>query len=117
VHAISCFLHACISYLSILLLPLFTFYFMICDWGNIGLWLGYFFYSGDPRFMSLIDSPWFVKFSKRQILISVNRDLDRFWYQNFLLSLFQLRRIEMVTDLRISYWNNFYFVFKYHFVL
>jgi hypothetical protein len=32
------------------------------------------------------------------------------WYYNFLLSLFQLRRIEMVTDLRISYWNNFYFV-------
>ena len=25
------------------------------------LWLGYFFYSCDPRF---IDSPWFVKFSK-----------------------------------------------------
>ena len=30
---------------------------MICDWGI-------FFYSHDPRFMSLIDSPWFVKFSK-----------------------------------------------------
>ena len=31
---------------------------------DLGLWLGYFFYSPDPRFMSLIDSPWFVKFSK-----------------------------------------------------
>jgi hypothetical protein len=33
------------------------FFFMICDWGI-------FFYSRDPRFMSLIDSPWIVKFSK-----------------------------------------------------
>jgi hypothetical protein len=53
------------------------FFFMICDWGspsflcrgvrrqrNLRLWLGYFFYSRDPRFMSLIDSLWFVKFSK-----------------------------------------------------
>jgi hypothetical protein len=40
----------------------------------------------------------------------------RFWYYNFLLSLFQFRRIEMATYLRISYWNNFYFVSTYHFV-
>ena len=59
------------------LISLSPFFFMICDWGspsflcrgvrrqrNLGLWLGYFFYSRDPRFMSLIDSPWFVKFSK-----------------------------------------------------
>ena len=42
--------HACILSLS----PLFSH----------DLWLGYFFYSRDPRFKSLIDSPWFVKFSK-----------------------------------------------------
>jgi hypothetical protein len=62
--------HASISYLS------FTIFF---SWSVIGvvrvssavrrqrnfeLWLGYFFYSRDPRFKSLIDSPWFVKFSK-----------------------------------------------------
>ena len=28
------------------------------------LWLGYLFYSRDPRFMFVIDLPWFVKFSK-----------------------------------------------------
>ena len=52
--------HACISYLS------FTIFFSwsVNYWGSLGLWLGYFFYSRDPRFMSLIDLPWFVKFSK-----------------------------------------------------
>jgi hypothetical protein len=48
---------------------------------------------------------------KHETIISCS---TRFWYYNFLLSLFQLRRIEMVTDLRISYWNNFYFAFQYH---
>ena len=52
------------------LISLLPFFFMICDWCSpsflcrLGLWFGYFFYSRDPRFMSLIDSPWFVKFSK-----------------------------------------------------
>ena len=52
------------------LISLLPFFFMICDWGSpsflcrLGLWFGYFFNSRDPRFMSLIDSPWFVKFSK-----------------------------------------------------
>ena len=48
-----------------------------------------FCYSRDPRFMSLIDSPWFVKFSKMSnfnfqssifVVISVNRDLDFFYF-------------------------------------
>jgi hypothetical protein len=43
--------HACIFLVS------HHFFSMICDWGI-------FFYSRDPRFMSLIDSPRFVKFSK-----------------------------------------------------
>ena len=59
-----------------------------CDWGNPSfLCRCIFFYSRDPRFMSLIDSPWFMKFSKMAnfnlqssifVVISVNRDLDFF---------------------------------------
>ena len=41
-----------------------------CDWGI-------FFYSRDPRFMSLIDSR---NSQKWQILISVNHDLDFFLF-------------------------------------
>jgi hypothetical protein len=45
---------------------------------NLGLWLGYFFYSHDPRFktVSLIHRDLWN--SEREILISVNRDLDFF---------------------------------------
>ena len=74
--------HACIFF------SLSQFFFMICDWGNLSfLCRRLFFYSRDPRFMSLIDSPWFVKFSKMAnfnfqssifVVISVNRDLDFF---------------------------------------
>jgi hypothetical protein len=58
-------LFACISYLS---------FAIFCSWSVIGvvrvsfavlgLWLGYYFYSCDPWFISLIDSSWSVKFSK-----------------------------------------------------
>jgi hypothetical protein len=58
-------LFACISYLS------FTIFFSRSVIGIVrvssavlGLWLGYFFYSCDPWFISLIDSSWSVKFSK-----------------------------------------------------
>jgi hypothetical protein len=47
------------------------------------LWLGYFFYSRDPRFMSLLDSPWFVKFSKMANFNFGNRDLDLFYFLRF----------------------------------
>ena len=50
--------HACL-FLS------FTICFMICDWGSPSFFCRrMFLYSRDPRFMSLIESPWFVKFSK-----------------------------------------------------
>ena len=62
------------------------FVFMICDWSSPSfLCRRIFCYSCDPRFMSLIDSPWFVKFSKMAnfnfqssifVVISVNHDLD-----------------------------------------
>ena len=71
--------------LHLTLTPLFTathaFYFLshhfppiICDWGI-------FFYSWDPRFMSLIDSPWFVKFSKMS-----NFNFRESWFEFFLFS-------------------------------
>jgi hypothetical protein len=81
------------------LTPLFTathafffflppFFSMICDWGSpSSLYRRIFFYSRDPRFISLIDSPWFVKFSKMTnfnfqssifVVISVNHDFDFF---------------------------------------
>jgi hypothetical protein len=50
-------------------------------------------------------------------MVALDFDIIIFNWYNFRLSLIQLRRIEMITDLRISYCNNFYFVFKYHFVL
>jgi hypothetical protein len=50
------------------LTPLFTathtFIFSLSPFFFQDLWLGYLFYSRDPRFMSLIDSQCFVKFSK-----------------------------------------------------
>ena len=71
--------------LRLTLTPLFTathaffflshhFFPMICDWGI-------FFYSRDPRFMSLIDSPWFVKFSKM-----ANFNFRESWFGFFLFS-------------------------------
>ena len=58
--------HACIFF------SLSQFFFMICDWGNLSfLCRRLFFYSRDPRFMSLIDSPCNLWNSQKwQILIS-----------------------------------------------
>ena len=39
--------------------------------------IGYFFYSRDPRFTSLIDSPWFVKFSE---MANFNFRKSWFWF-------------------------------------
>ena len=59
---------ACIFFLSHHFFP------MICDWGI-------FFYSRDPSFMSLIDSPLFVKFSKM-----TNFNFRESWFRFFLFS-------------------------------
>jgi hypothetical protein len=50
---------------------------MICDWK----WNRFFFYSRDPSFMSLIDSPLFVKFSKKS-----NFNFRESWFGFFLFS-------------------------------
>ena len=44
------------------------------------LWLGYLFYSRDPRFMFVIDLPWFVKFSKM-----ANFNFRQSWFGFFFL--------------------------------
>jgi hypothetical protein len=62
--------HACIFFLSHHCFPMS----MICDWGI-------FFYSRDPRFMSFIDIPWFVKFSKM-----ANFNFRESWFRFFLFS-------------------------------
>jgi hypothetical protein len=68
------------------------FFFMICEWGSPSFLCRRIFFilvTFDPRFMSHIDSPWFVKFSKMAnfnfqssifVVISVNRDLDFFLF-------------------------------------
>ena len=49
----------------------FTIFFMICDWGSPSFFCcRIFLYSRDPRCMSLIESPWFVKFSKVILFLS-----------------------------------------------
>ena len=64
------------------------FFFMICDWGspsflcrrrqrNLGLWLGYFFYSCDPRFMSY----WFTVIC--EILKNGNFNFHESWFPFF----------------------------------
>ena len=76
--------HACISYLSFIIffpwsvIGVVRVSSAVRRQRNLGLRLGYFFYYRDPRFMSLIDSPWFVKFSK---MANFNfRDLDFFLF-------------------------------------
>jgi hypothetical protein len=67
---------ACIFFLS----SLSPFFPMAMEaWSVIGM--GYFFYSRDPSFMSLIDSPLFVKFSKM-----ANFNFRESWFDFFLFS-------------------------------
>ena len=68
-------LHLFTAMHTFLFLSFTKFFFRICDWGI-------FFYSRDPRFMSRIDSPWFVKFSKM-----ANVNFHESWFEfvlNFL---------------------------------
>ena len=88
--------------LRLTLTPLFTathtFIFLSYHFFPHDLWLGYFFYSRDPRFMSLIDSPWFVKFSKM-----ANFNFRESWFDFFYF-------------LRLFFLINYWFVYFYCFV-
>jgi hypothetical protein len=71
---------------------------MICDWNGV-----FFFYSRDPSFMSLIDSPLFVKFSKM-----ANFNFRESWFGFFLFSEIRDQKLPKNTC-RCKFTNIFFF--------